>query len=106
MNDIPIMCIPDAIPAAQRPRSEALWAYIKANAQVIRELDNGFAVQLPNDDEAITNAATFITLERLCCPFLEFGLEVSGPTQEVWLSFTGRAGVKDFLAQDFADFAG
>jgi len=42
-------------------------------------------------------AAEFITLERLCCPFLTLALEVERERGPLWLKLTGREGVKPFL---------
>lgn len=41
-------------------------------------------------------------MERLCCPFLNFQLEVNGKHKDWWLSLTGPEGVKDFLDAEFA----
>jgi hypothetical protein len=42
-------------------------------------------------------AAEFMTLERLCCPFLTLTLEVERERGPLWLTLTGREGVKPFL---------
>ena len=41
--------------------------------------------------------AEFITLERTCCPFFQFGLEVELGADSAWLQITGPEGVKPFL---------
>lgn len=42
-------------------------------------------------------AAEFITLERLCCPFLSFQLAVAEEKGPLWITLTGPEGVNDFL---------
>ena len=40
-------------------------------------------------------------MERKCCPFFDFGIEVARESGPVWLRLSGRRGVKDFLSQAF-----
>jgi len=35
--------------------------------------------------------------ERLCCPFFGFGLRIKPEGGAVWLSLTGRDGIKPFI---------
>ncbi len=51
---------------------------------------------------ALAQLAEWVSFERKCCPFFEFRIEVAPKSGPVWLSLTGRAGVKDFLAHAFA----
>ncbi|HEV2914146.1 MAG TPA: hypothetical protein VGX92_12770 [Pyrinomonadaceae bacterium] len=64
-------------------------------------LTEGYAFRLQADAETIPRAAEFITIERLCCPFLNFELEVGPSGSPVWLRLTGRAGVKQFIEAEF-----
>jgi hypothetical protein len=48
----------------------------------------------------------FISLERLCCPFLGFALEVEPESGPVWLRLTGREGVKAFVREEVSDLLG
>ena len=41
--------------------------------------------------------ADFIAKERLCCPFFGFALQLEPEGGELWLSLTGREGVKPFI---------
>jgi hypothetical protein len=52
---------------------------------------------LPNESDMLVTTAQFIALERLCCPFFGFGIEVEPEGGAVWLSLTGREGVKPFI---------
>jgi hypothetical protein len=51
---------------------------------------------------SLAGVAEWIALERRCCPFFRFQLDVEGETGPVWLRLTG-AGVKEFLAQGARD---
>ncbi len=65
--------------------------------QITRELPDGYAFELPNDSDVLLTAAEFISLERLCCPFFGFALEIEHEGGSLWLSLTGRDGVKPFI---------
>ena len=68
-----------------------------------RELPNGYAFRLPNESDLLLTAAEFIAFERLCCPFFGFGLEIEPEGGAVWLSLTGREGVKPFILAEIGD---
>lgn len=51
----------------------------------------------------LLRAAEFISLERLCCPFFGFALDVAPEGGALWLSLTGRDGVKPFIAAEIGD---
>lgn len=63
----------------------------------IKELPDGFAFRFPSGPPIIVNLAEWITLERQCCAFLGFVLEIEPDQGPVWLSLTGGTGVKEFL---------
>ena len=48
-------------------------------------LDNGWAFHLPHESDLIVQAAHFITLERLCCPFLLGRVAPTNPRCLRWL---------------------
>lgn len=72
----------------------------------IRELADGYEFRLADDSSAITTAAEFISLERLCCPFLNFGLEIKAEGGPVWLRLRGREGVKAFIREEISGLLG
>lgn len=92
-----IACDLTAIPTEQRAAHETRAEHILFNAmQEIRELTDGYALRFAADDyDSITQ---FIANERLCCPFFNFGLEVTPERGPIWLRLTGSAGVKEFLS--------
>ena len=78
---------------------ERLFRSVKSK----RELPNGYAFELANESDVLLTAAQFIALERLCCPFFGFGLEIEREGGSVWLSLTGREGVKPFIMAEIGD---
>jgi hypothetical protein len=100
--EIPIACDLGAISAADRPRYNELLAMLRPAAVGKRELPDGIAIQISTERMALAQIAEWISFERKCCPFLEFRIDVAPKSGPVRVSLTGRAGVKEFLAQAFA----
>ena len=69
----------------------------RTGVQESRELPDGYALRIPSDAGAVMAAAEWITLDRLCCPFLSYTLEIEREGGPVWLRLTGRPGVKEFI---------
>ena len=93
----PIMCVLGALDAKQLARHQELRQQLREKTQEVRELADGYALRLPAENGMILSVAEFITLERLCCPFFSFELEVGRDEGALWLKLTGREGVKEFL---------
>ena len=72
----------------------------------ILELPDGYSFRLPGEQDLLVKAAEFISLERLCCPFLGFVLEVEPEGGAVWLRLTGREGVKAFIREEVSGLLG
>jgi hypothetical protein len=101
-RESPLACNANALSAAQRSRLRALLTEFRGAAQGIKELPNGYAVRLSKEGSLIRDVAEFITLERLCCQFFDFGLEAEAEGGYIWLSLAGREGVKEFAKIEFA----
>ena len=100
-SESPIACNMKALDRGQRLRHQSLTAQLRSAAQETRELADGYSFRLPSDEATIQKTAEWITLERRCCPFISFGLEVGREGGPLWLSLTGREGVKAFLKTEF-----
>ena len=75
-KESPIACDMSAIEPGQRAGHVVTGGRVFRAAQEIKELPDGYAFRLPNESDALRDAAEFISLERLCCPFLGFAVEV------------------------------
>lgn len=92
---LPLACVPDAIPSADRPAHFALIGRLFENVREKVILDDGYAVRF--DAAAFGDVARFVENERLCCPFLAFTLEVQPGGGPLWLRMTGPEGTREFL---------
>ena len=102
-RETPFACDMTAIAPEQRGAHIATIERLFRSAQNMRELPDGYAFELPNESDILLTAAQFITLERLCCPFFGFGIEVEREGGSLWLSLTGREGVKPFIMAEIGD---
>ena len=93
----PLICDLTAMDAEQRERYRVVAQHLHGTVQEVRELSDGYALRFSVEPSTVLLAAEFITLERLCCPFLALALEVECERGPLWLKLTGREGVKPFL---------
>lgn len=100
-NETPFACNMAALKPDEKKRTLALLNELKSKKQEIKELPDGYAFRYQMDSETFRNAAEFITYERLCCPFFEFGLNIEKENGSMWLELKGREGVKDFIKIEF-----
>ena len=96
-------CDMTAIAADQRGAHLATINKLFRAVESLRELPDGYSVRLPNESDVLLTAAEFIALERLCCPFFDFNLEIEREGGAVWLSLTGREGVKPFIMAEIGN---
>jgi hypothetical protein len=99
----PFACDMTAIAADQRGTHFATIEKLFRAVEDLRELPNGYAFKLSNDPQLLLTAAQFVALERLCCPFFGFTLEIEREGGAVWLSLTGREGVKPFIIAEIGE---
>ena len=98
---ISIVCNLHAIGADERLRYSELVKRLRRAIRGSNELSDGYEFELEGDAISLPELAEWIAMERLCCPFLDFQLSVSGNLPEWRLVLTGPAGVKAILASEF-----
>jgi hypothetical protein len=69
--------------------------------QEIQELPDGYAWRLPSDSETLMLVAEDLNMERLCCPFVRYTVEIEPNQGPFWLRMTGGEGVKEYLRMAF-----
>jgi hypothetical protein len=96
-QDEPIACDFRALSAAEKQRQQALFEQVHAAVDGVRELPDGYALRLPSDATTLLAVAEWVSLERRCCPFFAFALELAPHGGPLWLRITGREGVKEYV---------
>jgi hypothetical protein len=94
---IPIACDLNALTRAERERRGTL---VGALAQAIigrAELDHGYELRVDSARLDLPALAEWLALERRCCPFLHFRVELGPGDGPVTVALSGGDGVKDFL---------
>ncbi len=96
-SESPLFCDLSALDTAQRECHQVNTRQLFGSVQQIEELPDGYAFYWPAAAGTILTAAEFITMERLCCPFFDFALEIKSKGGPLRLRLTGREGVKQFI---------
>jgi hypothetical protein len=101
-SEIPIVCDPSAVaPGQQEYWVKEIVPKLYRAVQEIQELPNGWAWRLPSTPEILLLVAEDLNIERLCCPFVHYTLEIEPNRGPFWLRMTGSEGVKEFLRMAF-----
>jgi hypothetical protein len=97
-----IACNMAAISSTERPRYNDLTKRLLGSIQNRREIADGYTFKLDPKGIGLSELGEWITLERLCCSFMTFQVEVKndGATQ---LTMRGPEGTKTVIAEDFPD---
>jgi hypothetical protein len=90
-----------AISAAERPRYSDLVKRIRAAIRDRSEISNGYAFKMDGKAVTLPEAAEWVSMERLCCPFLTLQLSASGNQADWLLTLTGPIGVKQLITVEF-----
>jgi hypothetical protein len=67
----------------------------------IRELPDGYELELPADNKTYQLLTEWAFQERLCCPFFDIALRFDREKGPLWLRLTGRPGTKEFIKEEF-----
>ena len=97
-----IACDLAAIAPGFRPRHRDLLRRLRDAMSERSELPDGYAFRLDGTLVSLVEVAEWAALERACCPFLTFEIEVPAGETDWWIRLRGAAGVKEFLECEFA----
>jgi hypothetical protein len=64
-----------------------------------RELSDGYTFRLSGELMYLLDAARWVSLERLCYPFLTFRLETTGSDSDCWLMLAGPPDAKSIIRE-------
>ena len=102
----PLACDMTAIAADERPKHLATSRELFSRIEEVRELPNGYEFRLADGPALLSQLAQFVSLEKLCCPFLNFVIEIEAEDGPTWLRLSGRDGVKAFIREEIAGLTG
>jgi hypothetical protein len=111
----PLVCNVSALSSSARERHQLLGEKLRSAVVEQVELDNGYSLtldlaRLPLDAHGqpfcVVEVAEWVDLESRCCPFLDFGIDLSGKGGLVKLRLTGGKNVKPFLKTELGLLSG
>ena len=105
-NPIPFACNLKAFTPQQRGQWRKLIDQLMPAVVSAREQNDGYALQVDTRKMSVVEVAQWVDLERRCCPFFDFQLDIHGEDGGLWLSLKGREGVKQFIEMDFTGLRG
>ena len=76
-SGLPIACNLEAFSAPERERHASLLQRLDGRILERREVSEGYAFRFAMEADTIAELAEWICLERRCCPFLRFSIEVT-----------------------------
>ena len=95
-----LACRLDAIPPTARVRHNELFSALRSALVGVEELPDGFDFHFATKDSVAAALAEWLSLEKLCCPFLDFAVDAGGGSR-IGLRVTGPEGTKSFLRTEF-----
>ena len=94
-EEIPIAC---ALDKAQFEERKALVDRLAQRAIERNAIPSGFALRFGRESGLVSQLASFVELERACCPFLTFRIDVRAG-ESVWLELTGPSAAQEIIRE-------
>ena len=91
-----LACNLNAIPAEARPRYKQLVKQLRSAVENRTELSDGYSYTLDSNTMSLVDLAEWITIERNCCPFLTFHIDVTAEASPQ-ITLRGPSGAKPIL---------
>jgi hypothetical protein len=88
-------------PEVRKRHFEELGPALLKLKRSIRELPDGYELELPADNKTYQLLTEWAFQERLCCPFFDIALRLDREGGPLWLRLTGRPGTKEFIKEEF-----
>lgn len=97
MKEIPIAC---SLTATEFDQRREVLAALRERCAEVQPVENGLRLRFEATPGVLADIARVIDLERQCCRFLRFQLDVHPDDGPVLLELTGPDGTADFLGAE------
>ena len=98
---VTIACDLGALTTIERERRATLASRLRAEVIAVEDCDEGYRLRYAANTQ-LSMLAEWIDLERRCCPFLVFTIDVPAAGASIVLHLSGEA-VKEFLTTALGD---
>ena len=100
-HESPFACNAFALsPEVRKRHFEEVGPALLKLKKSIRELPDGYELELPADNKTYQLLTEWAFQERLCCPFFDIALRFDREGGPLWLRLTGRPGTKEFIKME------
>ena len=99
---IPIACNLSRLDEGQRRREQELLRKFRERWAREEETEDGVWFSMPADPAELADLGELLGLERLCCPFLRFQLEVT-QEERCRLHIAGPPGARELVLMEFTE---
>jgi hypothetical protein len=96
----PIACNLKSLTSEQRKQLGEIGQHVISAITNSRGLNDGYMFRVDPAKASLIDVARWLDLWRRCCPFYEFRIDFHAADATVWLSVTGRKGVKEYIPID------
>jgi hypothetical protein len=100
--DRPFACDLKALSTEERTHHKELSRQLASARMERRQVSDGYSFRIDSAKIPITRVAEWVELERKCCPFFRFQIELDGESRALWLTLRGREGIKKFIEIEFS----
>jgi hypothetical protein len=98
--EIPFACDLSRLDTEARQREQTLLAWFRESYGNAVWTGSEYRLDINADRSSLAQLGELLALERLCCPFLTFRIEVDRGDIAT-LAISGREGVKGFIEAEF-----
>jgi len=100
LNNLPLACQMDSLTESEREIRKRLLSKVVSSLLERKKISNGLLFQIRYTDNVWLAASEFVTLEKRCCPFLNFKLNLISDSSDFTLRIDGQPGTSDFLQEE------
>jgi hypothetical protein len=91
-----LACVLGAIPSEDRSAHFARVGRLFREVALTRQKEpNGYAFSFPSTE--LDEVSRFVSLERRCCPFLSFSIDVEAEDGPIYLRVSGPPGSRELI---------
>lgn len=99
-----IACRLCAFSENDRREYDTLRSQIAESVVGVGETTTHTIFQLKDRTRCLSILAAWMEMERRCCPFLSFNVEIPAEGDELWLGLSGPTGTREFVRMTFQDW--